>query len=54
MKEPFISKLHLKKRRKKERVNVIHIRKKKKQNLKKVNYKQKKKKNKEEHAKDRT
>ena len=29
MKEPFISKLHLKKRRKKERVNVIHIRKKK-------------------------
>ena len=29
MKEPFISKLHLKKRRQKERVNVIHIRKKK-------------------------
>ena len=30
MKEPFISKLHLKKRkRKKKRVNVIHIRKKK-------------------------
>ena len=35
MKEPFISKLHLKKKEeKKERVNVIHIRKKKKVELK--------------------
>ena len=40
MKEPFISKLHLKK---KKRVNVIHIRKKKVE-LKKVNHKQKKRK----------
>ena len=29
MKELFISKLHLKKKRRKKRVNVIHIRKKK-------------------------
>ena len=29
MKEAFISKLHLKKKKKKKRVNVIHIRKKK-------------------------
>ena len=41
MKEPFISKLHLKKKKKKKRVNVIHIRKKKVE-LKKVNHKQKK------------
>ena len=34
MKEPFISKLHLKKRRKKKRVNVIHIRQKKEVELK--------------------
>ena len=36
MKEPFISKLHLKKRRrkKKKRVNVIHIRKKEEVELK--------------------
>ena len=29
MKEPFISKLHLKKKKKKKKVNLIHIRKKK-------------------------
>ena len=45
MKEPFISKLHLKKKRRRriKRVNVIHIRKKKVE-LKKVNHKQKKRK----------
>ena len=34
MKEPFISKLHLKKSRKKKKVNVIHIREKEKIELK--------------------
>ena len=54
VKEPLISKLHLKKR-KRERVNVIHIiKKKKKSRTQRKSIINKRKENKEELAKDRT
>ena len=56
VKEPFILKLHLKKRKKeKERVNVIHIKKKKKKNrTQRKSIINKREENKEEFAKDGT